>query len=252
MQRGLVPPSDRKAYKEKVSSELIKKYKQLVELWRIVNDPFLNIAQKDLYLLEQQGKLVWDEYTEHQINTLTKLINNIQEQLTIKDEESGEVYYQILPQLITGHVDIAPGRKTDPGPRLWKKLAEQNIGAWPDEQLVAIIEKEIQVEQGIDYKWIQDNLRLYGYKIDSTGKLDEQTRDVIRAFQIHFEPEGYSGEPSVKTISLLEALIKKYYPDQQSDYPRAFKPSNEKKNNFFKTVRVNVSPTSPYNCCVIS
>lgn len=221
MQRSLVPPAERKVYKEKVSPELIKKYKQLTAAWRKKNDPFLNIVQKDLYSLEQQGKLIWDGYTEHQIDTLVNLIKNIQEQLTIKDEKSGEVYYQILPQFITGHIDIAPGRKTDPGPCLWKKLADRGIGAWPDEQLVFTIEKEIHIDQGIDYKWIQDNLRLYGYNITSTGKLDEQTQDVIRAFQIHFEPEGYSGEPSVKTISLLEVLIKKYYPSKQSGYPRS-------------------------------
>lgn len=256
MQRSLVPPPDRQAYKEKVKekfSKLIEKYKQLTKNWRIANDSFFHIAQTDLYSLEQQGKLIWDEYTEHQIDTLVNLIKNIQEKIAIKDDTSGEVYYQIPPQFITGHIDIAPGRKTDPGPRLWKKLAERGIGAWPDESLVAMIEKEIQTEQGIDYKWIQDNLRRYGYSIKSTGELDEQTRDVIRAFQIHFEPEGYSGEPSVKTISLLEALIKKYYPDQQSDYPRVFKPSSEKKSNFFRTVRVNVnSPTNTFNCCVIS
>src|SRR5436190_8163899 len=229
MQRSLVPPADRNTYKEKVSSELIKKYKQLTREWRIENDPFLNVTQKDLYSLEQQGKLSWDEYTEHQIDTLANLIKNIQEQLTIMDEKSGEVYYQISPQFIIGHVDIAPGRKTDPGPLLWKKLADRGIGAWPDEQRVATIEKAIHIGRGIDYKWIQDNLRLYGYNIESTGQFDEQTRDVIRAFQIHFEPEGYSGEPSVKTISLLEALIKKYYPNQHSDYPRIFKPTGKKK-----------------------
>lgn len=253
IQRSLVPPADRKAYKEKVSTDLIKKYKQLTQEWRITNDPFINIAQKDLYSLEQQCKLIWDEYTEHQIDSLVYLIKNIQQQLTIKDEKNGEVYYQIPPQLITGHIDIAPGRKTDPGPRLWKKLADRGIGAWPDEQLVATIEKEIHIDRGIDYKWIQDNLRLYGYNIKSTGKFDEQTQDVIRAFQIHFEPEAYSGEPSAKTISLLEALIKKYYPNQQADYPRAFKPSDEKKSNFFREVRVNrINPANPLNCCVIS
>lgn len=236
-----------------MSTDLIKKYKQLTQEWRITNDPFINIAQKDLYSLEQQCKLIWDEYTDHQIDSLVNLIKNIQQQLTIKDEKNGGVYYQIPPQLITGHIDIAPGRKTDPGPRLWKKLADRGIGAWPDEQLVATIEKEIHIDRGIDYKWIQDNLRLYGYNIKSTGKFDEQTQDVIRAFQIHFEPEAYSGEPSAKTISLLEALIKKYYPNQQADYPHAFKPSDEKKSNFFREVRVNrINPANPLNCCLIS
>ena len=256
MQRNLVPPADRKEYKENVSDALINKYKELTKEWRKVNDPFFNIVQKDLYSLEQQGKLIWDQYTDHQIDALVNLIKNIQEQLTIKDEKSGEVYYQIPPQFITGHIDIAPGRKTDPGPCLWKKLAERGIGAWPDEQLVATIEKEIHTDHGIDYKWIQDNLRLYGYNIQSTGKFDEQTQDVIRAFQIHFEPEGYSGEPSVKTISILEALIKKYYPHNPSDYPRSFNPANEKKRTtFFRDTSTNSDAgniLSPFNRCVIS
>lgn len=229
MMRGLVPPPDREAYKGKVSQEHKDKYKKLTKEWREKNDAFLHIKQEDLYQLEQQGKLTWDEYTDHQIDTLVELIKEIQEKIAIKDEKSGKVYYQIPPQFITGHIDIAPGRKTDPGPRLWKRLAERGIGAWPDEQLVSAIEKEIQIEQGIDYKLIQDNLKHFGYKIETTGQLDTQTKDVIRAFQMHFESENYSGVPNVRTISILEALIKKYYPSHQSDYPRCFNSSNVKK-----------------------
>lgn len=259
MQRSLVPPADRKAYKEKVETKFpkfIEKYKQLTHQWRETNDPFLKITQEKLYTLKQEGKLVWDQYTDHQIDTLVNLIRNIQKKLTIEDEKSGKVYCQIPPQFITGHIDIAPGRKTDPGPCLWKKLADEGIGAWPDEQLVAKLEKEIHIDQGIDYKWIQDNLCLYGYNIKSTGELDEQTRDVIRAFQIHFEPENYPGKPSVKTISILEALIKKYYPHKQSDYPRSFNPANEKKRTtFFRETSTNSNAgniLSSFNCCVIS
>jgi N-acetyl-anhydromuramyl-L-alanine amidase AmpD len=219
MMRGLVPPADREVYIEKVSKAHINKYKELTNGWRIKNDDFLHITIEKLYQLEKEGKLTWDEYTDHQINTIVNLIKKIQEEIIIKDEKG--VYYQIAPQFITGHADIAPDRKTDPGTRLWKKLADRGIGAWPDDQLVSKIQKEIQIEHAIDYKWIQDNLRIYGYKIESTGQLDEQTRDVIRAFQMHFEPEDYSGVPNVKTISILKALIKKYYPSKQSDYPRS-------------------------------
>ena len=254
MTRGLVPPTDREVYKEQVSQDLISKYKTLTEEWRKTNDVFLPIEQEKLYQLEKEGKLKWDEYTDHQIDTLVDLIKGIQEQITIKDEKA--VYYQIAPQFITGHVDIAPGRKTDPGTRLWKKLADREIGAWPNEEQVSAIEQEIYIEQGIDYKWIQNNLRHYGYKIEVTGQLDLQTKDVIRAFQMHFEPENYSGEPSVKTISILEALIKKYYPSQQSDYPRSFISSSVKKSNFFSgkgsDANSETNPTTSFNCCVIS
>lgn len=223
MMRDLIPPADREAYERKISSELISKYKSLTKKWREKNDIFLHIKQEDLYQLEQDKKLVWDEYTDHQIDSIEKLIKEkIEPELTIKDEKTGKVYYQIDPQFITGHADIAPGRKIDPGPRLWKKLAERGIGAWPDESLVSKFEKEIKIDQGIDYQWIQENLKFYGYKIERTGQFDEQTQNVIRAFQMHFEPENYSGKPNVKTMSILETLMKKYYPNQQPDYPRSF------------------------------
>jgi N-acetyl-anhydromuramyl-L-alanine amidase AmpD len=217
--RDLIPPKDRPSYNEKVAKTLIKKYRAIIEDLRKENDPFLNIKEADLYHLEKTGKLKWDEFTEHQHLMLVDLLKKLLEELQIKDGDL--IRYKIDPTAIIGHSDIAPGRKQDPGPKFpWKYLADRGIGAWPDEQLVSTIEKEIQIEQGIDYKWIQDNLKHYGYKIESTGQLDTQTKDVIRAFQMHFEPENYSGEPSVKTISILEALIKKYYPSKQSDYPR--------------------------------
>jgi hypothetical protein len=71
---------------------------------------------------------------------------------------------------------------------------------------------------------------------------------------MQFEPEHYSGVPTVKTISILEALIKKYYPDKQSEYPRSFNSSNEKKSSsFFKNgPNVDTGDTvSVFNCCVI-
>ncbi len=256
MQRSLIPPSDRERYKEKVSETLINQYKKFTEEWRASNDKFLSIKPNELYQLEQEKKLVWDDYTDHQYATLAKLIKEkIGPAVNINDERTGSLYYQIQPPFMLGHSDIAPGRKIDPGPRLWKKLAEQGIGAWPDEAHVLAIEQEITIEQGIDYQWIQDNLKCYGYAIDSTGRLDEQTQDVIRAFQMHFEPENYSGKPSKRTISLLEALIKKYYPeDLLTDYPRSFNPRTEKKSSvFFKSDNaVDENLIRSIRCCVVS
>lgn len=256
MRRGLVPPRDRIAYEKKVSPELIAKYKKFTKEWREKNDPFQPIKQEDLYQLEQQGKLKWDEFTEHQHLMLVDLLKKLLEELQIRDGDT--IRYQIDPTAIIGHSDIAPGRKQDPGPKFpWKYLADHGIGAWPDEKQVSATEKEIQLDQAINYKWIQDNLRLYGYKIESTGQLDTQTKDVIRVFQMHFEPENYSGEPTGKTISILEALIKKYYPNHQSDYPRCFSSFAKKKSNFFPSPKSDTKSETnnrmtAFNCCVIS
>lgn len=60
-----------------------------------------------------------DSYTKAQLNTLISLLQNL-----IKK-------YNIKPQNIVGHSDIAPSRKADPGLAFpWEKLAQHGIGRW--------------------------------------------------------------------------------------------------------------------------
>ena len=60
-----------------------------------------------------------DSYTKAQLNTLIPLLQNL-----IKK-------YNIKPQNIVGHSDIAPSRKADPGLAFpWEKLAQHGIGRW--------------------------------------------------------------------------------------------------------------------------
>lgn len=41
--------------------------------------------------------------------------------------------WQIRPAGVIGHSDMAPGRKSDPGPRFdWQRLARQGLAIWPD------------------------------------------------------------------------------------------------------------------------
>ena len=119
--------------------------------------------------------------------------------------------YKIIPTRVVGHLDIAPGRKVDPGPLFpWEKLHKNGIGAWFDEEEVklSMLSKK---NQHIDIKQLQTNLKKYGYNIAITGALDEVTRNVIQAFQMHFRPSDYSGNPDLETIAILENLIKKYF-----------------------------------------
>lgn len=100
---------------------------------------------------------------------------------------------------IVGHSDIIPPRKFDPG-RLfdWKLLAKNGIGIFPEagslEQISSILK-------------IQQKLLRYGYKIEVNGLLDQQTKDVMRAFNEHFNQDCYQ-DWNEKSQAILFALMK--------------------------------------------
>lgn len=138
-----------------------------------------------------------DEQIELVIELLTGILNR---------------YPGIRPANVVGHSDIAPGRRLDPGPTFpWRMLHERGIGAWPDEDAVARHRTRFEAAAP-DLGLLQRGLAAYGYGIEETGKLDEQTRDVLRAFQMHFRPSGWSGEPDIETAAILFALLEKYRP----------------------------------------
>ncbi len=119
---------------------------------------------------------------------------------------------RISPVNIVGHSDIAPDRKIDPGPRFpWQRLASIGIGAWPDDEVVVKYWQKY-ANRNVPIKNIQKALSAYGYKIELTGIMDEQSKNVISAFQMHFRPMNVSGRADAETIAILFALVEKYRP----------------------------------------
>jgi N-acetylmuramoyl-L-alanine amidase len=144
------------------------------------------------------GEKIWYKFNENQIQMIISLAKDI-----IKR-------YDIKPNFVLGHCDISPGRKIDPGPLFpWESLAKEGIGAWYDKKEVERISFELK-DQLIDLGDLQKNLKTYGYKIEETGLLDEQTKEVLQVFQMHFRPNNYSGKIDVETIAILKNLIQKY------------------------------------------
>ena len=141
------------------------------------------------------------DYPEAQIDLVIRLAADI-----LKRNED------IAPVDVVGHGDIAPTRRVDPGPRFpWKRLYDNGIGAWYDDETVARYRRQLETfPPGIAL--VQQALDAYGYPIEETGENDVQTRFAVRAFQMHFRQSNYDGQVDAETASILFALLEKYRP----------------------------------------
>jgi N-acetylmuramoyl-L-alanine amidase len=140
-------------------------------------------------------------YTEEQIKKIAILVKYLSEK------------YEIAPENILGHSDVAPQRKLDPGPMFpWKELYDKyNIGMWYDENVKNKIQAEIAAEfDTLTVTAYQNEFKKFGYTIQITGVYDKQTGNVIKAFQLHFRQENFNGALDIETYSILKALNKKY------------------------------------------
>lgn len=141
------------------------------------------------------------DYDERQIQKVAFLINNLADK------------YQVLPQNILAHSDIAPTRKLDPGAKFpWERLyRDYGIGAWYEPQDKAIYMNQVLFES-TPISDIKQALRTYGYAINDTDEWDNPSKSVVYAFQLHFNPHNATGNMDLDTFAILMALVKKYHP----------------------------------------
>lgn len=147
----------------------------------------------------QNGEFTFPPYPAEQIQVVMALVKNILER-----------YPYISPTNVIGHSDIAPGRKTDPGPYFpWKELYDAGLGAWYDEEtkndFLVKFRKKIP-ERAVIVKMLKD----YGY---NTRNLEASHgfKDLIQSFQLHFRPQDCNGKADSETMAILAALLKKYH-----------------------------------------
>lgn len=140
-------------------------------------------------------------FTNAQIKSITALVLDIMKRNNIPAKN------------VIGHSDVAPDRKQDPGYLFpWKDLAKQGASIWPEvtkeniEEARRILNKETKVKR--IFKQI-------GYAPTNQFDIDApKFEDIIKAFQLRFEPELFTsslskqkiGKLSVKTIALALAL----------------------------------------------
>ncbi|MEE3649628.1 MULTISPECIES: N-acetylmuramoyl-L-alanine amidase [unclassified Brenneria] len=134
------------------------------------------------------------------------------EQIALLTAIAGQIVarYQIAPQDVVAHSDIAPLRKQDPGPLFpWQTLAQAGIGAWPDEARVSFYLNGRAERQPVDVGRLLDKLARYGYPL-SDDMTERQKRQAIAAFQMHFRPENHQGLADAQTEAIVDALLEKY------------------------------------------
>lgn len=156
-----------------------------------------------------QGR-TWQPYPPEQVDAIIRLAKDI------------VTRYGIPPTRVVGHSDIAPQRKIDPGPVFpWKQLYDAGIGAWPDDATVTQELKGRDPHASTDVQQLQQKLARYGYEVATDGVLDDRTRRVFAAFQMHFRPQDYSGNPDAQTDAIAQALLDKYMPQTRQEPARS-------------------------------
>ena len=108
---------------------------------------------------------------------------------------------------ILGHSDVAPDRKEDPGELFpWKRLAQAGHGLW-FEPIPAPGPALGVGDEGLGVYALQAGLHRLGYEPRPSGKYDDETATVVRAFQRHWRPERVDGIADGETRARLMGIL---------------------------------------------
>ncbi|HAU4367435.1 TPA: N-acetylmuramoyl-L-alanine amidase [Citrobacter amalonaticus] len=172
-----------------------------ISFWRgatRINDTSIGIELENRGWQKSAGDKYFAPFEPAQIQALIPLAKDI------------IARYDITPQNVVAHADIAPQRKDDPGPLFpWRALAAQGIGAWPDAQRVNFYLAGRAPHTPVEMASLLDLLSRYGYEVKPEMTAREQQR-VVMAFQMHFRPTLWNGVADAETQAIAEALLEKY------------------------------------------
>ncbi|BBU27746.1 N-acetylmuramoyl-L-alanine amidase [Burkholderia sp. THE68] len=203
----IVPDAPRVEHGEPVVYQLVPEDKRAwhagVSAWQgatELNASSIGIENVNLGPIgEQGGEKKWQPYPPAQIDALIRLSRDI------------VARHHIPPTRVVGHSDIAPQRKIDPGPLFpWRALYDAGVGAWPDADAVAAHLAGRDPNAPSDVRALQEKLKRYGYDVATDGVLDDKTRRVFSAFQMHFRPSNYAGDADAESDAIAQALLDKY------------------------------------------
>lgn len=116
--------------------------------------------------------------------------------------------HPIPPHRVLAHSDVAPGRKLDPGEKFpWARLAAGGVGHFVQAVPARAGKALRRGGNGSEVLALQRLLALYGYGVEANGTFDQQTEDVVAAFQRHFLSSNVTGVADAQAIETLRSLL---------------------------------------------
>lgn len=136
-------------------------------------------------------------FPKRQITAVIRLVKDLVER------------WQIPPQNILAHSDLAPRRKRDPGEAFpWARLAGEGLGLWVPPTPIRSGHFYQRGDGGAPVEALQSMLGMLGFALPVTGQFDEETEFAVRAFQRHWRPERVDGVADFSTITTLRDVLK--------------------------------------------
>lgn len=106
--------------------------------------------------------------------------------------------WQIRPERVIGHSDMAPGRKIDPGPRFdWRRLALEGASVWPSFSTMT------KGRQAVDDAQFKAAMAAFGYTATADAEL------LFKTFRLRFRPR-HDGPLDAIDLHMIRDLARRY------------------------------------------
>lgn len=110
------------------------------------------------------------------------------------------VAFDIPPERVIGHSDMAPGRKVDPGPYFdWKRLADKGLSVW--------VNSAAPATDMVHPSAFRTAAFYFGYR--PADQSDESWQIVLDAFRLRFRPDG-AGPLDAIDLGIITRLAEKW------------------------------------------
>tara|TARA_Y100001954_G_scaffold189674_1_gene203473 strand:- start:106 stop:864 length:759 start_codon:yes stop_codon:yes gene_type:complete len=188
----------------------------------IKNDGKIVVLVPDLYIAWHAGVSSWKKYKFLNKNSIGIEISNPGHNFNYKKFSNKQVNsilvlskflinkYNIKPENILGHSDIAPDRKKDPGEKFpWEYLYKNKIGYWYDLDQKVLLKKRVQKTSAKEKKIFIRNLNKIGYSKNLKINQNKYLKIITKAFQRRFRQTIINGIVDKECLIISDNLIKK-------------------------------------------